>query len=105
MAATAWCFSSTGRLAEHFEALVKKAVTDRWALGSVGVTTPDSRIVLRGDQTGLANDPIMDHPGQPADYIHADGTVWTWQERWRIVDGVHLRMYDLVEPDDLTGSE
>jgi hypothetical protein len=62
------------------------------------MTTPDSRIVLRGDQIGLANDPIVDHPGQPADYIHTDGTVWTWQERWRIVGGILLRMYDLVEP-------
>jgi hypothetical protein len=69
------------------------------------MTTPDSRIVLRGDQIGLANDPIVDHPGQPADYIHTDGTVWTWQKRWRIVGGIRLRMYDLVEPNDLTASE
>jgi hypothetical protein len=68
------------------------------ALGSVGMTTPDSRIVLRGGDIGLANDPIVDHPGQPADYTHTDGTVWTWRQRWRIVGGVHLRMYDRVVP-------
>ena len=60
------------------------------------MATPDSRIVLRGAQIGLANDPIVDHAGQPVDYTHTDGTVWTWKERWRIVRGVHLRMYDLV---------
>jgi hypothetical protein len=74
----------------------------------MGMTTPDSRIVLRGGQIGLANDPIVDHPGQPADYVHTDGTVWTWRERWRLVGGVQddegwtgraqLRMYDLVVP-------
>lgn len=63
----------------------------------------DTRIVLR---TGGAGDPIVDHPGQPADYVHADGTVWTWLGRWRLVGGVRkgdrivdrdqLRMYDLV---------
>jgi hypothetical protein len=63
------------------------------------VTTPDPRIVLRGDQIGLATDLIVDHLRQPADYTHTDGTVWTWQaKRWRIVGGVHLRMYDLVPP-------
>ncbi len=72
------------------------------------MTTPDTRIVLRGHQIGLANDPIVDHPGQPADYVHTDGTVWTWEkQRWRIVGGVQddkgwlvdrilLRLYDLV---------
>jgi hypothetical protein len=34
-------------------------------------------IVLRGGQIGSADDLIVDHPGQPADYIHTDGTVWT----------------------------
>ena len=29
------------------------------------MTTPDPRIVLRGGQLGLADDPIVDHPGQP----------------------------------------
>jgi hypothetical protein len=67
-------------------------------LASICMTTPDSRIVLHGAQIGLANDPIVDHPAQPADYTHTDGTVWTWKERWRIVGGVHLRMYDLVMP-------
>ena len=71
----------------------------RWTLGSADMGNPDSRIVLRGHQIGLASDPIVDHAGQPADYIHTDGTVWTWQERWRIVGGVRLRMYDRAEPD------
>jgi hypothetical protein len=61
----------------------------------MGMTTPDARIVLRGDQIGLATDPIVDHPGQPADYIDTDGTVWTWLPRWRIVEGVQLRVYGL----------
>ncbi len=60
---------------------------------------PDPRIVLRGEQTRLATDPIVEHPAQPADYTHRDGTVWTWRQRWRIVGGVHLRMYDLVTPE------
>ncbi len=73
-------------------------------LSSIGMTTEDTRIVLR---TG--NDrPIVDHPGQPADYVHTDGTVWTWHERWHLIGGVrdgerivgriHLRAYDLVTP-------
>ena len=63
----------------------------------------DTRIVLR---TGSDEDPIVDHPGQPADYVHTDGTVWTWHQRWRLVGGVregdriinriHLRAYDIV---------
>jgi hypothetical protein len=64
----------------------------------IGMVTQDARIVLRGDQFGEVDDPIVDHPGQPADYVHADGTVWTWQDRWRIVGGVHLRLYDLAMP-------
>jgi hypothetical protein len=48
----------------------RRAVTGLRALVSVGMTMPDPRIILRGDQNGLANDPIVDHPGQPADYIH-----------------------------------
>ena len=56
----------------------------------------DPRIVLRGDEIGEVNDPVVGHPGQPADYVHTDGTVWTWEDRWRIVRGVHLRAYDLV---------
>ena len=55
-------------------------------------------IVLRGAEIGLPDDPILDHPGQPADYTHTDGTVWTWQQRWRRVGRVHLRLYDLVAP-------
>ena len=63
----------------------------------------DNRIVLR---TGSAEDPIVDHPGQPADYVHTDGTVWTWHQRWRLAGGahegdrntnpIHLRAYDIV---------
>ena len=56
----------------------------------------DMRIVLRGAQIGLAEDPVVIHSGQPGDYVHTDGTIWTWLERWRPVAGVHLRMYDLV---------
>ncbi len=58
--------------------------------------TPDSRIVLRGREVGEEGDPIVDHPGQPADYVHTDGTVWRWQDIWRIVGGVDLRVYDLM---------
>jgi aminoglycoside 6'-N-acetyltransferase len=59
----------------------------------------ETRIVLRADEPREdepreMDDPIVDHPGQPADYVDADGMVWTWEERWRIVDGVHLRSYD-----------
>lgn len=64
----------------------------------------DTRIVLRvgGDRL------IVDHPGQPADYVHNDGTVWRWHERWHLVGGVRhgertvgqsrLRAYDLATP-------
>ncbi len=73
-------------------------------------------IVLRHDQIGPAGDLIVDHPGQPADYTHTDGTVWTWEQRWRLADVVqdgvgqddkerafgrirrHRRVYDLVMP-------
>jgi hypothetical protein len=52
-------------------------------------------------------DLIVEHPDQPADYIHTDGTRWTWVDRWRPVGGVvderggrrggtRLRVYDLV---------
>ena len=68
------------------------------------MTMEDTRIVLR---TGGVRDPIVDHPQQPADYVHMDGTVWTWHERWRLVGGVEndkgmiinrflLRLYDLA---------
>jgi len=66
-------------------------------------------IVLRGSRPGVA-DQIVDHPRQPADYVHTDGTVWTWHQRWRLVGGVpdenagrfhtHLRAYDLVPSDN-----
>jgi hypothetical protein len=58
--------------------------------------TLDTRIVLRGEQIGLTTDPIVDHPRQPGHYTYADGTVWAWQLRWRIVDGIYLRLYDLA---------
>jgi len=70
-----------------------------------GMTMQETRIVLR---TGGEADPIVDHPGQPADYVHTDGTVWTWHQRWRLVSGIrhgermvgrhHLRAYILVTP-------
>ena len=56
---------------------------------------PETRIVLRL-QDSEAEDPIVDHPGQPGDYAHPDGATWTWEQRWRIVDGAHLRAYDLA---------
>ena len=56
----------------------------------------DIRIVLRGAQIGLAEDPIVTHHGQPDDYVHTDGTAWTWLKRWRPVAGVNLRVYDMV---------
>ncbi len=74
------------------------------------MTTPDTRIALRGPDVGEVDDVIVDHLGQPADYVHTDGTVWTWRGRIRLVGGVrvrggvgrvgsaHLRMYDLVAP-------
>jgi hypothetical protein len=61
------------------------------------VEAQDARIVLRGEQIGLADNPIVDHPEQPADYVHTDGTVWTWRRRLRIVAGTRLRMYDRIE--------
>lgn len=55
----------------------------------------ETRIVLRAREPGVMDDPIIvDHPGQPGDYVDADGTAWTWQERWRIVSHAHLRLYD-----------
>jgi hypothetical protein len=70
------------------------------------MVTEDTHIILR---TAGMDDLIVDHPGQPADYVHGDGTRWTWQQRWRVVGGViherggrrggtHLRMYDRVTP-------
>jgi hypothetical protein len=62
--------------------------------------TPDTRIVLFVfTSAGDPENPIVDHPGQPADYVHADGTVWTWKGRWRpLGGGRHMRVYDPV-PD------
>lgn len=59
------------------------------------MTTPDPRIVLRGREAGEEGDPIVDHPEQPGDYFHADGTVWN-REKAGGVGGVHLRVYDLM---------
>jgi len=57
----------------------------------------DPRIVLRGGgEIGAIDDPVVEHPGQPADYVHTDGTLWTWQRRWRVIRGIRLRLYDLV---------
>ena len=74
----------------------------RPALGPLVVTTPDPRIVLRGDQMAWPTIRSGITPRQPADYIHTDGTVWTWQQRWRLSGPVHqhlhMRVYDLVAP-------
>jgi hypothetical protein len=44
------------------------------------------------------NSPVVDHLWQPADYAHADGTVWTWRGRWRPLGGGHyMRVYDLMD--------
>ncbi len=68
------------------------------------MTTEDTHIVLR---TGAINDPIVDYPRQPADYIHPfpDGPVWTWQQEWRVVGGVRLRVYELVTSIVLRGGQ
>jgi hypothetical protein len=39
------------------------------------VEAQDARIVLRGEQIGLADGLIVDHRGQSADYVHTDGTL------------------------------
>ena len=74
------------------------------------MTAPDTRIALRVlAAAGHPGNPVVDHPGQPAGYVHTDGTVWTWQaQRWQPVGGVqddegrrgsiHLRVYDLAVP-------
>ena len=92
---------------------------DSWrAVGGVDLRVYDlmTRIALRvSAAAGDPNNPVVDHPEQPADYIHTDGTVWTWRERWRPVGGVpgprgwgrvgghYLRVYDLVTPDTDSG--
>jgi hypothetical protein len=77
------------------------------ALGSLTVTTPDPRIVLHSHQTGLADDPVVDHPRQPGDYIQPfpDGPVWIWQQEWRDVGGVRLRVYELAVSILLRGGQ
>jgi hypothetical protein len=62
------------------------------------MTALDPRIILR-IHADRANDLIVDHPGQPADYIHTDGTIWTWLGRWHIMGGAHVRSYDRRAPD------
>jgi hypothetical protein len=58
-------------------------------------------IMLRRFHDGGFDDSIVDHPGQPADYVHTDGTVWTWKGRWRpLGGGLFRRVYDLVVPDN-----
>jgi hypothetical protein len=59
------------------------------------MTNQETRIVLR--HVGEISDPIVHHPEQPEDYVHTDGTLWTWQERWRIVGSDLLRLYTLVK--------
>jgi hypothetical protein len=75
------------------------------------MTAEDMRIVLR--MVGEVDDVIVAHPGQPADYVHADGTIWTWQERWRLAGGhlengrsvgaTLLRLYSLVTRSTRSG--
>lgn len=50
------------------------------------MTEAETRTVLYrfGEVDGPNVDQVVDHPGQPADYVHTDGT--------------HLRVYDLVTP-------
>jgi hypothetical protein len=62
------------------------------------MTALDPRVMLRID-TDRSNDLIVDHSGQPADYTHTDGTIWTWLGRWHILGDLHLRSYDLRAPD------
>ena len=71
------------------------------------MTAPDPRIVLLGSPIGLADDLIVDHPRQPADYIRPfpDGPVWTWHQGWRVVGGVRLRAYQLVTSIVLRGGQ
>jgi hypothetical protein len=69
-------------------------------------TIEDARIMLRGIRVTDGSELMVDHPQQPADYLHVDGTLWTWHGRWRIVDGIrtrgrivggrHIRVYDLA---------
>ncbi len=63
----------------------------------IAAETEDVRIVLRSTQTGVEGYRVVSHRGQPDNYVHTDGTVWTWHARWRIVAGARLRMYDLIE--------
>src|ERR1700743_2999623 len=56
----------------------------------------DVRVMLRRD-LGREDDVTRDHPRQPEDYTHEDGTVWTWKGRIFILRGVRLRAYDLVK--------
>ena len=84
-------------------------VTDRQVArssASLNGMEADPRIVLH--RPGGTDD-LVDHPAQPADYLHTDGTLWTWRERWRPTGGVLdergrrrggtlLRVYDPVIP-------
>jgi len=99
------------RRADHAIGIISRG----WPLAEISLATitnfapyesielEDMRIVLRGEEIGLAEDPVVIHRGQPGDYVHTDGTVWTWLKRWRLLAGAHLRAYDLVnlvEPGD-----
>ena len=77
------------------------------ACGVAGMAFSDSRIVLRGiPHAGMADYVAVDHPGQPADYVHTDGTVWTWQaRRVFILGGVRVRCYDLAGPSAGEGGQ
>ena len=65
----------------------------------------DMRIILH--RPGGTDDQVVEHPEQPEDYIHANGSRWTWVGRWRVVGGTphrggtvggtHIRVHDPVE--------
>jgi hypothetical protein len=68
-------------------------------IGCIDMETPDTRIVLFVLTAACDPDnPMVDHPGQPEDYVHTDGTIWTWKGRWRpsLGGGRHMRVYDLA---------
>lgn len=79
-------------------------------LSSIGMTAEDTRIALRTRPEGRLVFVTVDHPEQPADYVHTNGTVWTRHQRWQLIGGVpardglgmvsriHLRAYGLVIP-------
>jgi hypothetical protein len=64
----------------------------------IGMGTPDTRIALFVLTAACEpKNPIVDHPGQPEDYVHTDGIIWTWKGRWRPLGGArYMRVYDLM---------